>query len=151
MPILNRDRVISEIAARDGIRIEAGDPIFALVTATRLGLEESVSEIRTELRRMITEFGSNFQRLETRAGRHLAQEVKESVREVRNEIQSYIHTARLNAPELVYEVHQAHRRPALLRWVAVGLVCGAILFLCGVWVGRMTVLGWASAGFRGGA
>ena len=35
--MLDKDRIIAEIAARNGIRIEEKDPIFAVVTATQVG------------------------------------------------------------------------------------------------------------------
>ena len=38
-------RMISEVAAENGIRVEPGDPLFALVTMNRLVLEESASNV----------------------------------------------------------------------------------------------------------
>jgi hypothetical protein len=40
--MLNRDRIIVEVAARNGIRIEVDDPLFAL---TQLALEDAASDL----------------------------------------------------------------------------------------------------------
>ena len=38
-------RMISEVAAENGIRIEPGDPLFALVTMNRMVFEEAAQEV----------------------------------------------------------------------------------------------------------
>jgi hypothetical protein len=48
-----------------------------------------------------------------------------------------IHVAGLKVRELVHLVNEAHRRPALIRWSAVGLVAGSLLFGGGVWLGSL--------------
>jgi hypothetical protein len=40
-------RMISEVAAENGIRVEPGDPLFALVTMNRMVLEKSAKRITT--------------------------------------------------------------------------------------------------------
>ena len=52
-------------------------------------------------------------------------------------LQSDIHVAGLKAREIVHQVNEAHRRPALIRWSAAGLLAGASLFGCGVWLGTL--------------
>ena len=37
----------------------------------------------------------------------------------------------------VHLVNEAHRRPALIRWSATGLLTGALLFGGGVWLGTL--------------
>jgi hypothetical protein len=54
---------------------------------------------------------------------------------VRQGLQGDIHVAGLKAREIVHLVNEAHRRPALIRWSALGLIAGAALFGGGIWLG----------------
>ena len=135
--MLDKERVIGEIATRNGIRIEEKDPIFAVVTATQLGLEEAVRELQSEFRTIIAEFEANVQAVERHAGKSLAREVKQCAGEIRAELRNDIDSAGLKARELVHQVHQAHQRPAMIMWASIGLLCAIALFCSGVWFGRL--------------
>ncbi len=76
-------------------------------------------------------------RTQWRAGKAISQEAREAVSGLRAEIQSDIEGARLNARELVLEVHQANKRGIMVRWVAVSLICALILFVLSFRTGRM--------------
>jgi hypothetical protein len=54
---------------------------------------------------------------------------------MREDLQGEIHIAGLKAHEYVHLVNEAHRRPARVRWAAVGLTAGAVLFAAGGWLG----------------
>jgi hypothetical protein len=47
---------------------------------------------------------------------------------MRQGVQNGIRLAGLKACEFVHLVNEAHRRPTLIRWPAVGLAAGALLF-----------------------
>ncbi|MGB6947431.1 MAG: hypothetical protein WBE37_33840 [Bryobacteraceae bacterium] len=126
-------RMISEVAAENGIRVEPGDPLFALVTMNRLVLEEAAQRFYDHNQKLIAEFHESMKKAETRAGQVLAQMVKESAEKMREGLQGDIRSAGLKAREYVHLVNEAHRRPAIIRWAAVGLVAGAALFAAGVW------------------
>jgi hypothetical protein len=64
-------RLISEVAAQDGIRVEPDDPLFALVTINRMVLEEATQELQNQAR--FAEFDASYQKAERRAGSILAQ------------------------------------------------------------------------------
>lgn len=136
--MLDKDRIIGEIAAKNGIRIEEDDPIFAVVTATQVGLEESVRELQSDLRTIITEFEANVQSVERHAGKVLAKEVKQCASEIRAELRKDIDSAGLKARELVQRVNDAHQRPNAIMWASIGLLCAIGLFCSGVWFGRLT-------------
>ena len=136
--MLDKDRIIAEIAARNGIRIEEKDPIFAVVTATQIGLEEAVRELQNELRTLISEFEGNVQAVERHAGKVLAKEVKQCAGEMQSELRKDIDSAGLKARDLVQRVHEAHQRPAMIMWASIGLLCAIALFCSGVWFGRLT-------------
>ena len=133
--MLDVKRLIGEVAARNGIRVESWDPAFALVTLNELVLEEIARRLTEEVHSGIAEFTEVVQKTEARAGKILAQQVKDASAELRRELQRDIEDARLKASEIVLDVHRAHRRPAIIRWGAAGLIAGVGLFGSGLWIG----------------
>jgi len=133
--MLDVKRLIGEVAARNGIRVESWDPAFALVTLNELVLEEIARRLTEEVHSGIAEFTETVQRTETRAGKILAQQVKEAAAELRKELQRDVENARLRASEIVFDVHQAHGKAAVIRWSAAGLIAGLALFSSGLWIG----------------
>ena len=137
--MLDVPKLIGEVARRNGIRVEADDPAFALVTLNQVILEETVREIREHIRESIAEFDTSIQRVQMRAGRVVAQEFHERAAVLRRELQDDITQAGSKATELVYKVQQAHARPAGIRWTVVGLFLAIVVFWAGYWVGAQ---GW---------
>ena len=147
MAYIDRNRLVAEMASRYGIRIDDNDPALAIISLNQLALEEATQSICEQLRTRMAEFETSAQKLEVRAGAVLAQQVKESAAEIRRELHADVQAASLKSRELLHQIHEAHRRPVLVRWVAIGLLFGFILLLCGVWIGRITALGWNWAWF----
>jgi hypothetical protein len=135
-------RMISEVAAMNGIRIEPGDPLFALVTMNTMVFEEAAQKYYDHNQQLISEFNEAMTRAEARAGSMLAQKVKESAEKMREGLQGDIHIAGLKAREYVHQVNEANRRPAIIRWVSVGLVAAAAILAAGVWIG-FSLHGWS--------
>ena len=133
--MLDVKRLIGEVAARNGIRVESWDPAFALVTLNELVLEEIARRLTEEVHSGVAEFTEAVNKTEARAGKILAQQVKEAAAELRREMQRDIEEARLKANEIVANVHRAHSRPAVIRWGAVGLIAAVALFGSGLWIG----------------
>ncbi len=128
-------RLIGEVAARNGIRVEPGDPAFALVTLNQLVLEDAIKQIREHIQAGIAEFSGAVQKTENRAGRLLAEEVKSAAAELRCELQRDVDGARVGAKELVAEIRSIHTRAALIRWGSGGVIAAAALFGAGLWIG----------------
>jgi redox-regulated HSP33 family molecular chaperone len=126
-------QMISAVAAENGIRIELGDPLFALVTMNRMVLEESAQMFHDHTEKLFTAFELDVQKAEKRAGIMLAQMVRASEQEMRQGLQNDIRVAGLQSLEYVHAVNEAHKRPAIIRWAAAGLIAGAALFAAGVW------------------
>jgi hypothetical protein len=133
--MMDVNRLIGEVAARHGIKVQSWDPAFALVTLNELVLEDIARRLTEEVHSGITEFTEAVQKTETRAGKILAQQVNEAAAELRREMQRDIEDARLRANEIVLDVHRAHRKPAVIRWGAAGLIAGLALFGSGLWFG----------------
>jgi hypothetical protein len=130
-------RLIAEVAARHHVFLKPDDPALALVTMNRLILDEAMETVHGQIRVTIAEFHASMQKAERRAGSMLAQEVKESAAQMQRGLQNDIHTAGLKAREIVHLVNEAHSRPALICWSAVGLIAGALLFGGGLWLGTL--------------
>ena len=128
-------RLIGEVAARDGIRVEPGDPAFALVTLNQLVLEDAVKQIGEHIRSGIAEFTEAVQKTESRARKVLAEEVKEAAADVREELHRDVEAARVRAGEILSEVHRSTSRAALLRWGVAGGIAAAALLGAGMWIG----------------
>ncbi len=102
--MIDRERVVAEVATRNGIRIGKHDPLFAVMTVAQLALEESVEDLRAKLASIIAEFEVNVRAVERRAGKVLAQEVKDCATEMRSGIQDDISAAGVKARDLVQPV-----------------------------------------------
>lgn len=135
--LIDVQRLIAEVAARHNLFLKSGDPAIALVTMNQLILDAAIEIVNEQIRVTIAEFQASMQKAEKRAGTMLAQSVKESTVQMQQGLQSDIHVAGLKAREIVHLVNEAHRRPALVRWSALGLVAGAVLFGGGVWLGTL--------------
>jgi hypothetical protein len=133
--MINVQRLIGEVAARNGIRVEPGDPAFALVTLNQLVLEDAIKQIGEHIQAGIVEFSDAVQKTENRAGRLLAEQVRSAAAELRCELQRDVDGARIEAKELVGEIQSIHTRGAMIRWGTAGLVAAATLFGAGLWIG----------------
>jgi hypothetical protein len=69
--------LIGEVAARNGIRLEPGDPAFALVTLNQLVLEEAVRDLVAEIRAATADFEAAAERVQGLAGATLAREINQ--------------------------------------------------------------------------
>jgi hypothetical protein len=132
--------LIAEVATRHNIFLGPNDPVFALVTMNKLVLEQAMQLICDRVSARIAEMEASASNVEKRAGTVLAQQVKESASLIRRELHNDVQSAGLKARELLHQVNEAHRRPTLIRWVALGILCGLILFCIGLWLGRITPL-----------
>ena len=128
-------QLIAAVRARNGIRVEPDDPIFALVTINELVLEQVARRVSEEITTRLVSFNEGMDKTERRAGSLLAQDVKEAGVQIRAELQKDIDAAGIKAAHLVYKVDQAHRRPAKIRWITVGLCLAVVLLVFGVYVG----------------
>jgi CHASE3 domain sensor protein len=128
-------RLMAEVSAQHGIRIDPDDPIMAVVTLNRLILERTLSRATDLIQKATEEFNRATERVQIRAGSVVADEVRGAVSTVRAEIQKDIDNARLKANELVAQVHRAELRSRNWQWIVMGLFAGVGLFIAGVLTG----------------
>ena len=86
---------------------------------------------------VVPEFEEAGRKTQRRAGKAIAEDAWEAGSILRTQIQKDIESARLNARELVNEVHRANKRSIRIRWVAVSLICIVVFFLLGCSIARM--------------
>jgi hypothetical protein len=128
-------RIIAEVAARHKLVLKPDDAGMALVTMNQLMMETAIARMQKGIQETLSGFDASYHKAERRAGSVLAQEVKEAATQMREGLQGDIRSAGLKAREYVHLVNEAHRRPVRIRWAAAGVLGGAVLFACGVWLG----------------
>jgi hypothetical protein len=136
MPDLQR--LVAEVAARNKIRIEPDDPLFAVVTLNQLVLEETAECLLRRVEATIAGFETSIHQTENRAGRVLAQRLKESLAEAQRALQNQADSIWVRAQESATRLQKVRTRIALVCWAALGVGCVLAVFWCGVWAG-MTV------------
>ena|SRR5215472_3954238 len=128
-------QLIAAVRAKHGIRLEPDDPVFALVTINELVLEEAVRRLSEDMDSRLDTFSKGMDRTERLAGKLLAEDVRNAAAQIREEMHKDIEAAGLKAAHLVYQVDQAHKRPALIRWMSVGLFSALVLVILALCVG----------------
>ncbi len=128
--MLDQKRLIGEVAAQNGIRLEPGDPAFALVTLNQLVLEETARRVCDHVSIMLTQFTESLSKGEHLAGRTLAQEVKAVAAEISNQWASDFRNM-----QSAVRVHAVNGSRYL--WLAVGALSGAALTTAGFALYRM--------------
>jgi len=134
---LDLKQLAAKVSVEHGIRVDLDDPIMAVVTLNRLVLEQAANEIVEEVRSATREFEEAAETVQLRAGALVAQKVRDCVAVLRQEIVTDIGNASTRARKSTGDVGRADERPAVQRWIAIGLLSGAVLFGCGVWLGTM--------------
>ena len=135
MDALDPRKIVAEVAARHGIKIDAKDPMLAIVTLNELALMQFTTPVVERIEDAERRFEKVAERLQERAGGVLTRQVERVASVLRAEIQTDIEDARLNAGKMVLELHDANKRHTLYRLVALSLTCAVIIFLLGVWIG----------------
>jgi hypothetical protein len=135
MADLNIGILIEELARRYGIRLDSNDPAITIVILNQLVLENAIEELMDSIDSRLAEFEASVQKVEYQAGKLLAEKVSDAAACVRAALQKDIEGAGLKAAHLVYMVDQAHKRPAIIRWLAAGLVAAIGLLCVGFYIG----------------
>lgn len=124
-------RLIGEVAARYGIRLDPDDPAFALVALNQLALEDAVDQLAARLKVILAEIDRSAESVGLRAGIAIAEQIKASA--------ELWHLATAPCGSDVSDERQHPRRmgtfEARLKWAAIGLVSGLLLFGLGMLVG----------------
>ena len=121
-------KIAAEVSAQHGIRIDADDPIMAVVTLNRLIFEQRVYELTECLRLRTDEMEKAAARVQVRAGGVLAQEVRECVAALK-------HSAVQREPPVRTPVFGREPWAVQAIWIVIGLIAAIALFAAGAWAG----------------
>jgi hypothetical protein len=128
--MLDVKRLIGEVAAQNGIRLEPDDPAFALVTLNQLVLEETAKRVCDHVSITLAQFTESLSRGEHLAGRALAQEIKIVAADIRTEWMADF--------QRMQSATAAHRLTGCsYLWLVIGALFGAALTAAGFALYRM--------------
>jgi hypothetical protein len=133
-------QVIAEVARRHRIMLYPDDAIFAVVTINELVLERTVQEAMKAMAATLERFDASIERAEIRAGKILAQAVKDAGASICRAVHEDIRTAAVKTDELVCVIRGAQRERAGRLWSGIALLCATLLCAGSFWLGRLTVL-----------
>ena len=126
-------RVIAEVARKQGVLLEEGDPLFVALEAHAVVLQEVAA-------RLLVEIEEASEHLKTVVPGQVDAAMKASLetaaRAVREGIDADIEGASLKARAIVDSVYRAQSRGAMWIWITVGLLAAVVLFGGGMLVGR---------------
>lgn len=138
--MLDTPKLIAEIVERHHVRLEPDDPVFITVTLHQRVMEDTVREMLKVMEATLARFEASIDRAEHRAGRILAQSVKESGEGIRRVVHEDIGAASVKADELVRRIHSAHSEQSLRLWTGIGLLCATVLCMASFSLGWLTAL-----------
>ena len=128
-------RLIGLVAEHDGIRVDKGDPIFALATVCQACLEETSRKLDERVALRLADFEAAVGKVQTRAGQLIAAQFNEGVTALRSGLENDVTAAGVKALEMVTRIEQANRRPIVLRWMAIAFASALALFAGGIVIG----------------
>jgi hypothetical protein len=132
---LNREKLIGLIAEKEGIRVEKGDPLFAVATICQAYLDEAGRRFDESITQRLAEFEAAVAKVQRRAGQLVASEFHDHLAAVRSSLETDIALAGNRANEIVYRVEQANRYPVIVRWTVFGMIVCILVFSAGLWIG----------------
>ncbi len=132
---MDLNRVIGEVAARHGVRLDPDDPALVLVTVTELMLQQAQEEFLATARRATAEFVEAAGRAQEQAGAALAESARSAGGALCGEtyrIQATCHASN----QLLSSAPSVAARSISFRRAVWAVATGAALFLAGILVGR---------------
>jgi len=132
--VAETNRLIAEVAARHGIRIDREDPAFCVVTLSELMLQDAGRTVADDVRLAASEFTRTAENVQIRSGTIVAQQINETLTAARQTLRQEIRAATAEATEKLTKLHQTNMR-FVAYWIATGIVVALGLFIGGVFVG----------------
>jgi hypothetical protein len=129
-------RLAAEVSVQHGIRIDADDPMMAVVTLNRLIFESAVAQVLERVQAAARDFETAADKVQVRAGTVLAQEVRECGVSMRQEFvkafEEFGHDgsgnpAKKSGPPV---------KPVAWNWLVSGLALALALLGLGFFVGN---------------
>ena len=132
---MDLNRVIGEVAARHGVRLDPDDPALVLVTVTELMLQQAQEEFLASARRATAEFVEAAGRAQEQAGAALADRVRKTGGARRAELGGIL-AGRDDSSGSWSPVPTKAGRQASYRWVMLSVPIDVLVFLGGMLAGK---------------
>ena len=129
----DKEKLAAAITKETGISLESNDPSFAVARLFQVILEQTASELQSDLRARLAEFDKSVEKVEAKAGKLIAQQVKAAAVEFNTQLDKDLTTARQQITQLLG--HVVNSRYHLLILISVALASALFLFGGGVWIG----------------
>jgi hypothetical protein len=117
-----------------GIRIDADDPMMAVVTLNRLVFEQAVAQVLDRVQSAVRDFEVATEKVQVRAGGVLAQEVRDCTATLREETASIVRHVAIGCSNRQSPENSVSRLVQTV-WLVAGLVLALALFGFGLWLG----------------
>ncbi len=127
-------RLIAEVAAKNGIRLDSDDPAFALVTLNELVLEGAALRVVEKIQAANRDFERTAEQLQIRAGSILAKEITGAMAAAKSDFANNVEEASAKAMEKLTRLQQFGQKFAV-HWIIAGVLAALILFGLGVLLG----------------
>jgi len=129
----DKEKLAAVITKETGISLGSNDPSFAVARLFQVILEQTASELQSDLRARLAEFDKSVEKVEAKAGKLIAQQVKAAAVEFNTQLDKDLTTARQQITQLLG--HVVNSRYHLLILISVVLASALFLFGGGVWIG----------------
>jgi len=129
----DKEKLAAAITKETGISLESNDPSFAVARLFQVILEQTAAYLQSDLRARLAEFEKSVEKVEGKAGKLIAQQVKEAAVEFNTQLDKDLTTARQQITQLLG--HVVNSRYHLLILISVALASALFLFGGGVWIG----------------
>jgi len=131
--MLDQRKIASEVSRETGIRLEPNDPAFAMARLVEMALEAATARLNSQIRVRLAEFEKAAQQLEGKAGKIVADKVKEAAVEFNSQLDKDLKAARWQVNELLGDVKKSRRWLWLL--AGTGFITATMIFGGGLWIG----------------
>jgi hypothetical protein len=129
-------RIAAEVSIQHGIRLDADDPMMAVVTLNRLVFEQAVADVLERVQLAVRDFEAAADKVQVRAGGVLAQEVRECGVSMRQEFAKAFEEFRRDRPGNPKKKSGLPVKPAAWIWLVIGLMLALALLGLGFFVGN---------------
>lgn len=118
---MDKRKLVAEVVARHGIRLDEDDPAMVLVTLTELMLDQARTQFEKSAQKTVSDLNEAAEQIQQVAGEAGALAVKRAVRDAG-----------------LYTDGGVSGRSTLMAML--GAVAGASLLLLGIWIGKAGLL-----------
>ena len=129
-------RIAAEVSIQHGIRLDADDPMMAVVTLNRLVFEQAVADVLERVQLAVRDFEAAADKVQVRAGGVLAQEVRECGVSMRQEFAKAFDEFRRDGTGNPTKISGPPVRPTAWIWLVTGLALALALLSLGFFVGN---------------